>query len=413
QELAGRELTRGFISQLEKGIVMPSLKSLELIASRLYKPVAYFLEDSQPEPGPDAQRWAGLERALWRLLEGDWRPAQEALARGGDQPDGLPRSDEGTQARLEVLSGLMAMREGDGEAGVRRVAAGLRALRAAGPSRFVTLALAALGWQLLRLGRWAEAVEPLDEARRLLGDGQAEEACLARRVETWLAVAYAHSGRTEQALPMLESAWQRAREQEHYVWPGQLLLALGRCYAAAGEPERAREALERAVGLARSLGLPQLEAAALEQQAALLREQGHGRPALEGMERAAVLYRRMGQASEAARLEVEMARLLLEQGRADEALARASAVLEDPGARPEDRVRLLLLSGQTLARMGRVDEAVARLEQAAALAQAQGLRRELAGACSELGRLLREQGQHDRASEYLARALELYEQTSP
>ncbi|HEY8498753.1 MAG TPA: helix-turn-helix transcriptional regulator, partial [Limnochordales bacterium] len=46
QELAGRELTRGFISQLEKGIVMPSLKSLELIASRLYKPVAYFLEDS-------------------------------------------------------------------------------------------------------------------------------------------------------------------------------------------------------------------------------------------------------------------------------------------------------------------------------------------------------------------------------
>lgn len=45
QQLGGEEFTKGYISQIEKGTVTPSMKVLNLIASRLSKPVTYFLED--------------------------------------------------------------------------------------------------------------------------------------------------------------------------------------------------------------------------------------------------------------------------------------------------------------------------------------------------------------------------------
>ena len=44
-QLAGDELTKGFISQLESGLVRPSIRSLQVIATRLAKPLDYFLGD--------------------------------------------------------------------------------------------------------------------------------------------------------------------------------------------------------------------------------------------------------------------------------------------------------------------------------------------------------------------------------
>src|SRR5262249_3971966 len=44
-QLAGDELTKGFISQLESGSVRPSIRSLQIIASRLGKPLDHFLGD--------------------------------------------------------------------------------------------------------------------------------------------------------------------------------------------------------------------------------------------------------------------------------------------------------------------------------------------------------------------------------
>src|ERR687888_412025 len=44
-QLAGDELTKGFISQLESGAVRPSIRSLQIIAGRLGKSLDYFLGD--------------------------------------------------------------------------------------------------------------------------------------------------------------------------------------------------------------------------------------------------------------------------------------------------------------------------------------------------------------------------------
>src|SRR5258708_521486 len=44
-QLAGDELTKGFISQIESGLVRPSIRSLQHIASRLGRPLDYFIAD--------------------------------------------------------------------------------------------------------------------------------------------------------------------------------------------------------------------------------------------------------------------------------------------------------------------------------------------------------------------------------
>jgi len=78
-QLAGEELTKGFISQLESGSVRPSIRSLQLIASRLGKSLDYFLGD---EPLSLQKRLEFLDLAAQAALErSDWTE----LRRIGDE----------------------------------------------------------------------------------------------------------------------------------------------------------------------------------------------------------------------------------------------------------------------------------------------------------------------------------------
>src|SRR5207249_11612179 len=58
-QLAGDELTKGFISQVEAGLVRPSLRSLQIIASRLGRSLDYFIGD---------ESLAGAKRRVFHRL---------------------------------------------------------------------------------------------------------------------------------------------------------------------------------------------------------------------------------------------------------------------------------------------------------------------------------------------------------
>jgi len=81
-QLAGDELTKGFISQVEAGLVRPSLRSLQIIASRLGRSLDYFIGD---ESLAGAKRrvfhrlasQAAIERREWAAVR---REATSALA---------------------------------------------------------------------------------------------------------------------------------------------------------------------------------------------------------------------------------------------------------------------------------------------------------------------------------------------
>lgn len=69
-DLAGEQYTRGFISQIENGFITPSLKSLEYIAVRLGRPVAWFMEGGKPEEQESGAVTVALTQdELRRLLQ--------------------------------------------------------------------------------------------------------------------------------------------------------------------------------------------------------------------------------------------------------------------------------------------------------------------------------------------------------
>src|SRR5712692_3579660 len=79
-QLAGDELTKGFISQIESGLVRPSIRSLQHIASTLGRPLDYFIAD---EPLAATKRVTfhrlAAEAAAERL---DWPSAGHESAAG-------------------------------------------------------------------------------------------------------------------------------------------------------------------------------------------------------------------------------------------------------------------------------------------------------------------------------------------
>lgn len=75
-QLAGKDLTRAFISQVENGRCTPSPQTLKLLADRLQKPLSFFLEEGQADQ-------VGL-RFLWKSAREDaaakrWMEAKEKL----------------------------------------------------------------------------------------------------------------------------------------------------------------------------------------------------------------------------------------------------------------------------------------------------------------------------------------------
>src|SRR5690606_32763058 len=87
-----------FISQVEKGFARPSIKSLEIIAARLNKPMSFFLDDdgpSAPEP-PPAKAEHLMNSALSLTRDGHFQDAltlyQEILA-------SVPKTEHGLRAR--------------------------------------------------------------------------------------------------------------------------------------------------------------------------------------------------------------------------------------------------------------------------------------------------------------------------
>lgn len=105
RQLAGDEMTRNMLSQVENDLARPSLGSLQYLAQRLGKSVGYFLEGEQEPEAP------ALRSAREHYLQGQHRQALEQLvaqkARDGSLNDemalleNLCRLELARKARLQ------------------------------------------------------------------------------------------------------------------------------------------------------------------------------------------------------------------------------------------------------------------------------------------------------------------------
>src|SRR5207237_10615752 len=120
-QLAGAELTKGFISQIESGLVRPSIRSLQHIAQTLGRPLDYFIAD---EPLAATKRVTFHRLAAEAAAErSDW-PATEAEAGAGL----TVATDAAERATFLRLLASAALYQGRREEAFDRVTEGLAIL---------------------------------------------------------------------------------------------------------------------------------------------------------------------------------------------------------------------------------------------------------------------------------------------
>ena len=83
RQLCGEEITRNMLSQIEHGTAKPSMKTLAFLASRLEKPVSYFLDEEAPVlPRRQVPEAIGLlQSAEEAIAQGKYPYARQLLGR--------------------------------------------------------------------------------------------------------------------------------------------------------------------------------------------------------------------------------------------------------------------------------------------------------------------------------------------
>lgn len=167
EQLAGPELTKSYVSQVELGRIQPSAKALKILAERLGKPVGYFLDHTEDL------------RTIEVLVK-----ASHALAANGQADDGRAglmealalaersgRDDLVVRIRAEL--GRLEFDRGDPAAALLHLEQSLeRAPRHADPTELVPMALtlASVAAHLGLIHRASDAYRAALDAARVAGD---------------------------------------------------------------------------------------------------------------------------------------------------------------------------------------------------------------------------------------------------
>ncbi len=365
------------------------------------------MEDgAQPAPlSPEGSRTQLLQKAEHHLFAGETEPAARALARAREEPS--PPWSPREEGRFELLEGRLAWRRGDLAAARQRLCDAIEKLRAAGDFPWAAAALADLGELTLVQGQAADAAPLLDEALRLAGRHGLSSPHEMLRLRVLAAIAWSRAGRPQAAQQAVEAALAMQKQTGWWYRPADLLVALGSAHLQAGEPARARAVLQRAAEWSKTFQQPEAAGWAYRLLARASLAEGEGGDPVELLEKAVASFQQARDARQARDATVELVQTLAQAGQLERALSLCGEALKG-WEQTADRLPLLLLAGRLLQRVGRDHEARQHLEEAVRLAGQAGHPRELAGALSELGNLLRRLGEHALAGEYLARAVSLY-----
>ncbi|HLW59843.1 MAG TPA: tetratricopeptide repeat protein [bacterium] len=411
-QLGGTELTKGFISLVEKGRANPSIDTLRLLARRLATPIGYFLEDSA-QLSEDAAR-VDVRAARVILAQGDVSEAQERFSAALSSAQQRHDAEVELDCRIGLAAALVGLKEFDSAEDQLRRSRELT--ESAGTEQQLARIECLLGHVEAARGNLSAARDHLLSGYRLLSEHGCPDLSLVGDLLCSLGQAAAASGDRTEA-----SRW--FREAVTLLGPIGDLERIGGTHARLGAAARDRTATHVAVGhLARAEhayeGLAGLRLLAQAQGSlgTMLLEDGHAAEAIVRLEDALRGAERTGDDALRARSFVSLAQALMGTGafsRAEQALSEAERLTraKRDGAQA---ARIELAKAQLLRRTGHPTEALTSYRQAITSFERLGTGPDLARACNELGELLIEQQRPSEAAPYLARALqELNSHRSP
>ena len=391
-QLAGDELTKGFISQIESGLVRPSIRSLQHIASTLGRPLDYFIAD---EPLAATKRVTfhriAAEAAAERL---DW-PAAEAEAEAGL----AVAVDPAERATFLRLLASAALYQGRREEAFDRVTQGLALLDQAKQPLDAARLLYVRGLAYGEAGQLVASTEAFETVRDIVEKFEIIEPRLRARVSVALGTAYRRLGRTTKAIASYESALATASRANELKLAAQGFMGIAVSHYDAGELDAAISYSDRALELFERLADTSFELHVRQSLASIHLQQGHVAQARELADRTIARAAEVGDEHWGAVAQVVRARILLSEGNAADAKAvatHAEQVLDRVGDQIQRAHALRVIAAASESR-GETLETDRAFRQAIDLLSAIDDRADLALAASEYAQLLRARGAIDEA----------------
>ncbi len=246
--LAGKDFTKSYISELERGSRTPRLTTLKILARRLNRPLSYFLAGVPGDREPEAFLTIGLAH----LRAEAFREAQSALERGLELA--TQQGDEVLQARLEVALAMVDRQLGYIPQAWRRIDRSLRVLSRTPDASILASAQACLGRIRLDAGDTVSAVWTFEAALRLVQQHRHDPALLAD-LHLCLAEAHRRLGQTEEAHIELRRALEVAEPFRDQYRVGARYLELASAAAEHGRFDEAAEQAGRALAMYDSIAL--------------------------------------------------------------------------------------------------------------------------------------------------------------
>jgi tetratricopeptide (TPR) repeat protein len=284
-QLGTPHFTRAYVSAVELGKIRPAVKSLEFLASRLGKPLSFFLED-QAEERRRREREFEMLRAKELIARGAASEAASSLRTLLDAAENTTERVElqrllaraYTEAKepaksLPLLQAAMKTVEARGDLETvalihRQLAQAYFELREAGEAErhvaaaldgarsgvvrdplFLVQCLQVRGAVELSLGRRKDAIRSLEEALEL-GKDIGDRKWLAS-VYSALAAARWMGGEIDAAIPWMAKSVALYEELDNVAMAADLRFSLGMALLELGRIERATELLQRACDDAR------------------------------------------------------------------------------------------------------------------------------------------------------------------
>lgn len=395
-QLAGDELTKGFISQIESGLVRPSIRSLQHIASALRRPLDYFIAD---EPLAAVKRVTfhrlAAEAASERL---DWPAVQGAAEKGLSVA--LDAAERATFLRLLASAALNLGRREDA---FDRVTEGLALLDVAKQPLDVARLLYVRGLAYGDAGQLVASTEAFETVRDIVERYEILDPRLRARVSVALGTVYRRLGRTTKAIASYESALATASRASELKLAAQGFMGIAVSHYDAGDLVAAITSYERALDLFERISDTSFELQIRQSLASIHFQQGRIDQARELADRTVARADEVGDEHWGAVAQVVLARVLLSDGKADEAkklAARAERVLSTVGD-PIQRAHALRVVAAASEAGGDVAETDRAFRQAIQLFSSIDDRADLSVAASEYAQILRARGAIDEAFEML------------
>jgi transcriptional regulator with XRE-family HTH domain len=233
-----------YISRIERGDRVPSVKALRLLAPKLGVTVDY-LEKGADIADAEERELRLSEAELILRLEGDTDRAEAALREV--LADALCHGDSRDAARARIGLGVAASHRGEHQEAIELLEAAANE-PGVSPATHPT-AFATLGHAYVCTGQWERGVALLRSALADLMRGSSVEGAAVVRFATYLSYALSDAGDLQDARATLDEALAYARGVEDAYTRVRLYWSNARLASLDGDFDLARTSISRAIAL--------------------------------------------------------------------------------------------------------------------------------------------------------------------